>query len=141
MATVDENGVVTAVAEGMPLLPQPLWIKMPPAWPQRQPVTSQSGGLAAVDADREVPEFRMGTGTVSSSLVSFGTSHLAGQRADATPEAANVSGGSVNSTGTVQTDSIGETAEDEKTVTVEVTAKDAAGKDVASTNGPHHSPL
>ena len=77
----------------------------------------------------------MGTGTVSSSLVSFGTSHLAGQRADATPEAANVSGGSVNSTGTVQTDSIGETAEDEKTVTVEVTAKDAAGKDVASTNG------
>ncbi len=65
----------------------------------------------------------MGTGTVSSSLVSFGTSHLAGQRADATPEAANVSGGSVNSTGTVQTDSIGETAEDEKTVTVEVTAR------------------
>ncbi|MFR8332525.1 MAG: hypothetical protein ACLU9S_09310 [Oscillospiraceae bacterium] len=38
-------------------------------------------------------------------------------------------------TGTVQITSRGETAADEKTVTVEVTAKDAGGNDIASTNG------
>ena len=51
------------------------------------------------------------------------------------PEAANVVGGSTASTGTVQITSRGETAADEKTVTVEVTAKDAGGNDIASTNG------
>ena len=135
MATVDENGVVTAVAEGNAVITATSVDQNASGMAATATCNVTVRGLAAVDADREVPEFRMGTGTVSSSLVSFGTSHLAGQRADATPEAANVSGGSVNSTGTVQTDSIGETAEDEKTVTVEVTAKDAAGKDVASTNG------
>ena len=135
VATVDENGVVTAVAEGNAVITATSVDQNASGMAATATCNVTVRGLAAVDADREVPEFRMGTGTVSSSLVSFGTSHLAGQRADATPEAANVSGGSVNSTGTVQTDSIGETAEDEKTVTVEVTAKDAAGKDVASTNG------
>ena len=84
------------------------------------------------------PELRMGTGTVSSSLVSLGLPYLIGQEAaavNAMPESANVPGGSANSTGTVQIASLGETAADEKTVTVEVTAKDAEGKDVASTNG------
>ena len=135
VATVDENGMVTAVAEGNAVITATSVDQNASGMAATATCNVTVRGLAAVDADREVPEFRMGTGTVSSSLVSFGTSHLAGQRADATPEAANVSGGSVNSTGTVQTDSIGETAEDEKTVTVEVTAKDAAGKDVASTNG------
>ena len=84
------------------------------------------------------PAFRMGGSAVSSNLVSLRTPHLAGQKAalvQAMPEAANVVGGSTASTGTVQITSRGETAADEKTVTVEVTAKDAGGNDIASTNG------
>lgn len=141
VATVDENGVVTAVAEGNAVITATSVDQNASGMAATATCNVTVRGLAAVDADREVPEFRMGTGTVSSSLVSFGTSHLAGQRADATPEAANVSGGSVNSTGTVQTDSIGETAEDEKTVTVEVTAKDAAGQGRCIHQRPHRSPL
>ncbi len=84
------------------------------------------------------PAFRMGASTVSSNLVSLRTLHLTGQKAtalQAMPEAANVVSGSTASTGAVQITSRGEAATDEKTVTVEVTAKDAGGSDIASTNG------
>ena len=71
VATVDENGMVTAVAEGNAVITATSVDQNASGMAATATCNVTVRGLAAVDADREVPEFRMGTGTVSSSLVSF----------------------------------------------------------------------
>lgn len=91
-----------------------------------------------VSGTAQVPGFRIGTSTISSSLLSLNMPKPSVEKVSAaalTTELQNAAMGSLNATGAVQPASQAEPEEDEHTVVLEITAKDEAGQDVASTNG------
>ena len=123
VATVDENGLVSALSQGEAV------------------ITATS--VDKNTADETVSASCAVTVTDPAQGGETTNSHAAWATVDisvplATEEAAQTSNqpaGSLNSTAVIRPASVADPAEDEKTVTLSVTAKDETGTDVASTNG------
>ncbi len=139
VATVDENGVVTAMAEGNAVITATSVDQNASGMAATATCNVTVRGLAAVDADREVPGSAWGP-------VRFLPAWFLSEP-PILPDNGRMQRRSCQRiwrfckpTGTVQNGSSGETAEDEKTVTVESPPRmQRAGRCIHQR--PHHSPL